>query len=411
MPIDFNRVPPKVDVPPAPRLSILAWLLLFVLIMGAGATLTILLWPTGWPTNTLLFGLCVAGLPFVAFTVLLLARLGYGYACRNEAIVTNKVSERIEQDCHDRASRPLAVLGHAWCFSSDMKENTVDSVLGGGLRMEPRPSATVGDKQVLARWLVLPNVTFSPGNELSEYARQQAVITWLLARLLERLASTLTSLPRDTRLLAELSVFPVGHVGAVEAQLREYAAARAPGLKIDVKRTEEAVSLFRVDGWCDRRDPQSPRLLIAIELRNAISALLSDGVAEAGVALLVGHPQLSSSVPSRLCLHRPASGALDETATTLALAARWGRTALEKLSAVWSHGLHLDQIGAVRQGSAFTDHTPWFPLETSVGDCSSVGPWLTLALAAENAQTTGEPQLVLCREGDDVLALVCKKKT
>jgi hypothetical protein len=37
MPIDFNRVPPRVEVPPPPQPSMIVWIVLLVLMIGAGA--------------------------------------------------------------------------------------------------------------------------------------------------------------------------------------------------------------------------------------------------------------------------------------------------------------------------------------------------------------------------------------
>jgi hypothetical protein len=61
MPIDFNRVPLRVEVPPPPQPSMIVWIVLLVLALGAGARLTITLWPAGRPTNTLWFWFCIVG--------------------------------------------------------------------------------------------------------------------------------------------------------------------------------------------------------------------------------------------------------------------------------------------------------------------------------------------------------------
>lgn len=411
MPVDFNRVPPRVDVPPAPRPSLIVWLSQLALFAGAGAALAIVLWPAGMQTNTLWFWVCVAGYPVMTWAVVLLVWLGYRYIRRNQAIATNRVSDKAEQACHDAASRPLAILGHAWCFSADETENAAENVRGGSVAMHPRPSAAVGDTEVLARWLEIPDLVFSPGNEQSEIERHQTVGPWLLERLLNRLTPALAALPPRTRLLVEMSLCATLDAKAVESLLRERLATLAPTMKFAVKSEGKAIGLFRTDAWADRRDPEVARLLIAIELRDAISAVLSGGVAEAGVALLVGHPRLTSAVPTQVRLHRPSRGTFDAANTTLKLAARWGRSSVDHPRTVWSHGLTLDQAGGIRQAATIPDGTPWIALESSVGDCSRAAPWLAVALAAESARATGQPQFVLCNDGERLVALVCKKLT
>ncbi|WP_322082522.1 hypothetical protein [Burkholderia sp. BCC1972] len=412
MPVDFNRVPPRVAVPPPPYVSTIAWPILLVLVIGAGATLTVMLWPAGRPTNTLWFWFCAVGYPFLAWAFLLFAWLGYGYVRRNQALATNRVSDEAEQRCHALAARPLAILGHTWCFAANDLENSLGGILKGTQLSKLRPSGAVADSEVNARWLDIPDQPFHPGNELAEHARHQAVCMWLLERLIDGLLPQLRALPPRTTLLVELQHRSRVEFGIVETRIQELIAERVPALKIDLRPGKHQSSLFRTDAWLDRRDVNTAHLLIAVELRDAISAVLSDGVAEVGVALLTGRPRLESQAnPVGLRLHRPAKDALDSSARTFSLGARWGQSSLDRLHTVWTHGLTHDSVGAVRQAAPFLDQTHWNVVEESVGDCSGAGPWLAVALAAESARITGDPQMVLCGEGKDLIALVCRKQT
>ncbi|MEK6421144.1 MAG: hypothetical protein V4801_16230 [Burkholderia gladioli] len=411
MPVDFNRVPPRVKVPLAPQASMIVWTVLLVTVMGLGAGLAITLWPTDRSTNTPWFWLCVAGYPFLAWAFLLFAWLGSGYVRRNQAIATNRVSDKAEQACHAMASKPLAILGHAWCFAANDLENSLEGILTGVELMRVRPSAAASDNEVNARWLDIPDKHFQPGNELAEHARHHVVCTWLLVRLIDRLLPQLRALPPRTKLQVELHHQSRMKSEAVEARIRTLLAERVPALRVAVGASELGDSIFHADAWFDNRDVNTAYVLIAIELRDAISAVLSDGVAEAGVALLVGRPSLvSPAMPGELRLHRPAKGTFDTAARTFELAACWGQSSCDQLRTIWTHGLHSDSVGAVRR-AAFPDEAQWFQLETSVGDCSGVGPWLAVALAAENARTTGDPQLVLCGQGSELTALTCRTQT
>lgn len=371
-----------------------------------------MLWPAGRPTNTLWFWVCVVGYPFLAWAFLLFAWLGYGYVSRNQALATNRVSDEAEQACHASAARPLAILSHAWCFTANEPENSLEGILKGTASSKLRPSGAVADSAVNARWLDIPDQPFHPGNELAEYARHHAVCMWLLKRLVDGLLPQLSALPPRTRLLVELQHRSRVEFEIIETRIRELIAERLPASKVDLRPGDHQSSLFRTDAWLDKRDVDTAHLLIAVELRDAISAVLADGVAEVGVALLVGRPRLESQAnPVGIRLHRPAKDTFDFSARTLELATRWGQSSLDRLRTVWTHGLTGESVGAIRQAAPFPDETHWNVLEDSVGDCSGAGPWLAVALAAESARITGDSQMVLCGEGKDLIALVCRKQT
>lgn len=412
MPVDLNRVPPRVEVPPAPQPSMIVWAILLVLVMGAGAALTILLWSPGRPTSRVWFWLCAVVYPFLAWAFILFAWLGYRYVCRNQAIAVNRVSDEAEERSHEVASQPLSILGHAWCFSADESENALDGVRNGTVQIKTRASAAVDNTDVNARWLVVPDSSIPPGNELDEHDRHQTLCSWLLERLIERLDPQLMALPPQTKIQAELYLCPTLDAVTVETQLRKLLAARMPGVTPEVVSKVDAIPLFRADAWLDQRKSNTAHLLIAVELRDAISTVLADGAAEAGTALLIGHPRPTSpSTRSAVRLHRPAKDTFDAAARTLELATRWGHSPRDRQLTVWTHGLTSEKTSAVRQAASFRDATRWIALETSVGDCAGAGPWLAVALAAENARTTGDPQMVLCGEGNELTALMCGEQT
>lgn len=411
MPVDFNRVPPRVTVPSAPKPSIIVWLVLLILVLCMGAALTIATWPAGQPTNVFWFGFYAVGYPSMAWALLLCGRLAYGYTARNQAIAINRVSYAAEQACHDVASRPLAVLGYAWCFSADETENSFDGLRDGTTQFKPRLSAAVADKEVSARWIDIADQRFYPGNELSEHIRHETVYGWMLTRLIDRVAPQLSVLASVTKVQVELHLQSRLKPDVVETGMRRALRHRVPGLEFEIMPGEFTIPLFRADAWHDRRDQGKAHLLIAIELRDATSTMLSDGVAEAGVAMLVGARHRVSSSSPELCLHRPAKGGRDVVTTTIGLAARWSKTPVDRLTTGWTHGLPVGQATSIRRAESVFDSMHWLALETLVGDCAGVGPWLAVALAAEGARTTGDPQLALCGEGEELTALVCRLQT
>jgi hypothetical protein len=413
MPVDFNRVPPLTAVPDPPQLSTIAWTILLVLTLAAGAGLTILLWPASRSPNTPWFWFCMTGYPSLAWAFLLCSRLGYGYVRHNEAIATNSISEEAKEACHILARKPLAILGYAWCFSTKDADNAFDGIRNGSTKLEGRPGASGVAGEVAARWLEVSDTRFDAGNELDEHVRHRAICTWLLAYFTSRLAPQLNALPSRTKVQVEICLRSKVKAAASEDPLRDLLRARTTveAGDLDIQPTGTPISIFETDAWLDGNDVNKAYLLIAIELRDAVSTVLSDNVAETGVALLVGHPNLLPS-PLRSTatrLHRPAKGDLGAIRETLELATSWGGLPPNNLMrTVWAHGLTVEQTTAVKQAANLTDDTNWMTLETSVGDCESAGPWLAAAFAAENARTTGEPQLVLSRQDDQLVALVCK---
>jgi hypothetical protein len=178
---------------------------------------------------------------------------------------------------------------------------------------------------------------------------------------------------------------------------------------VTVEAKNENVSLFQVDAWLDSKDAKLAYLLVAIQLRNAISEVLAAGSAEAGVAFLFGIP--SHAQTSTVHVHRPSKGAQYAIDSTLAFATRWGVSRAPEFKAAWESSVSPPFRTAIQSSSEVDPNTSLIGLDTSVGDCGIAGSWLALALASQQAMNTSEPQLVLVQEGEELIALTCKKPT
>ncbi|KXU93632.1 hypothetical protein CR51_28785 [Caballeronia megalochromosomata] len=411
MPIDFERIPPRIGVPAVPRPSAIVWIPLLCLALCVGVTMTVLGWATGSPTSSAWFWLCAVGYPILGWSLLLVSSLAYGHTVRRSALAQNRVSDQAEQACHDEASEPFAIIGYAWRFSSDKGENSLRSVLEGKAQSGLRPSAAFPRNDVHARWIDVPGEPFYPGNELGEHTRHLAVCEWLIACLLDDLSESLASLPAQTRLRVHLCVHSRLKSTSVVEQLRAALKDRRAPTDRRIDR-EESLSIFATDDWLDRRDEQTVHLVIAMQLRDAISTMLDGGVAEAGAALLIGNPRLLKDASTHvLRLHRPARGTMNTAAEVIELASRWGKTDTKNLDAAWVQGLPVDDLGSLRKSANLNEALPWRQIEASVGDCSDAGGWLAVALAAASADSSSNPQLVLCTQGNELTALVCRKET
>ncbi|ADG18269.1 conserved hypothetical protein [Paraburkholderia atlantica] len=412
MPIDFARVPPRKAVPPPPQLSKRVWTALLVVLLCFGAALTLVLWPQGRTINPIWFWFCLVGYPMLSWTFMLCLRLGYLHARRSEALAVNHVSDCEMERCHAIASVPLALIGHTWRFSANRDENDVQGVVDGSLRLKTRTGGAKPNTDVDARWIEIPNQEVHSGNELTEYSRHRLVCNWLLAQLIEDLTPQFAALSAGTTLHFEA----VSHCALksidVSDRLEKLVIGKFPGLRMIAKPSIEPSSVFGTDALLDSMRPGVVHLLVAVQLREAVSERLQDGAAEAGVALLLGHPSIAEkkSEASALLLHRPARGQVNTIGETLDNAMRWGKATSANVGALWSHGISPEIEVAIRSSSQVDGKKSRIDLRTTVGDCGVAGGWFATALAAEFAARTGDPQLVLTQEDRDLIALVCRKQ-
>ncbi|WP_277182336.1 hypothetical protein, partial [Caballeronia sp. BR00000012568055] len=361
--------------------------------------------------STVWFWMCAVGYPILAWSFALVASLAYRQTARGSALANNRVSDEAEQACHEAASQPLTVYGYGWRFSSDKEENGLRSILDGQVQSGLRPSAAFPGNDVHARWIDIPEQPFYPGNELGEHTRHLVVCEWLVTHVLADVSEALVSLPAKTLLHVHLCLHSRLKVEPVVARVQQ--ALQALHAPSDVRiEFQESLSIFTTDGWLDRRDRKVAHLVIAIQLRNAISEMLVGGAAEAGVALLLGHPRLLEEPnASALRLHRPARGKANEAADVIGRASRWGKTSAKEFGAIWTNGLLEDDQSLVRRSVNVSEQAQWRSIESSVGHCEDAGGWLAVALAAANADQASSPQLVLCAQDSELTALVCRKHT
>ncbi|WP_233805182.1 hypothetical protein [Paraburkholderia sp. HP33-1] len=412
MPVDFSRVPPRVNVPNFARPSIVGWALLLSLFVVGCATMAIFLWP-GAKSDSVLFWFCAVVFPILAWSFLLSCRFAYLYVRINSALATNRICDAIETQCHESSSEPLAVLGHAWKFSSNKDENAVGALVDGKTKLCPVSSLAVPNTDVIARWLDVPDRKFYAGNALTEHARQTAVCEWLLSQMVGEITQELQKLPAHVSVMVDLCIDSMLEPAIVGEKFLSLLKHPLRTSRIVVNPSKRGLSLFHTDSWFDDMPPDRVNLLVSIQLRNAVSETLATGVAEAGSMLLVSSLSIARNIGTEpvLWLHRPSKGAAEEVVETLKLAVRWGKTSLENVGTTWRTGLSKQAVRAIRSSCQFGRDTGTVNLDTSVGRAGIGRAWLATALGIANAAATDKPQLVITQEGNDLLALVCEKQT
>ena len=413
MPVDFARIPPRVKVPEISRPSILVWALLLCLMLAADASLTIFIWPAGKPTNTAWFWFCAVGLSVLMWALLLSCRLVWAYVRVNAALATNRISDAIEKQCHDRSSQPLAVLGHGWRFSSSEEENSVEDLVDGKTKLHPASSQVRPNTDVMARWLEIPGKQFCGGNAEIEYERQAEICEWLLNQLVNDVAPQILQIPRRMSMKVDLCANSVLKPTIVAGHLLSLLKDRFPSLRVEINPPTEELSLFHIDAWHDGARADEVRLLVSIQLRKVVSEVLANGVAEAASMLLVCSPAVAGQMNEKypLRLHRPARGIAEKVPEILGLAIRWGRTSFDEIGTTWRTGLGEEITKTIRSSCRFGNRTRPVELDVTIGDAGAARAWLATTLAVANAALMNEPQLVIAQEGDELVALVCRKQT
>ncbi|VVE17096.1 hypothetical protein PCE31106_02932 [Pandoraea cepalis] len=406
MPIDFNRVPCRVPIPETKSLSALTFIALLAVTLGVAAGLTFTFWSASASTNAAWFWICAVGFPVLAWAFICCSWLGYLDVKRSDAIAHNRACNDVEMACHTAASAPLTVLGQAWCFSSEPSHAQVSCLHDGTVKREGRPSAVQADRVVDARWIAIPGRPFAAGNEENEHARHKALLEWLYGRLFERIGAALRSLPVGSSLDVLVHVSSSTKLEWAVQLLEQRICDLRPDLQLLVTPSREAIPLFQIDAWLDETAPPFARLVVSVQLLDAISQELSDGVAEAGVALLFG-PSRGKRQASTLFAHRPAAGTSRDASTIITLACRWGLCDAEAPLSIWMHGIPESRRASIKRWAS-SRPTDCHALEDSVGDCATTGAWLALAVALESVEQNTLPNLVMCVHHDQLVALVCR---
>jgi len=412
MPVDFLRVPPRVDVPVVSRPSIVGWALLLCLLLAGGAAVAVFVWPRGKPDNGLFWFVAIE-LPILAWGFLLSCRFAYLHGCVNAALAINRTDAAIEAQCHEASSQPLVALGHAWRFGCSDDENSLDALVSGKTTLRPVASQAEPDTDVIARWLDVPGRQFYAGNVLNEYARQTALCEWLLNELVLGITPQLLELPAGGTVYVDLCIDSLLSPQTVAGHLLSLVKETARTSRVRMSPPTSELTLFHADSWFDKMAEDTTRLLVAIQLRNSASEVLARGVAEAASMVLVSSVPLARKIgeTSPVYIHRPAKGAPENVAETVGLAVRWGRTAFGRIETNWRVGLAANVARMVRSSCDFGAATKTIDLDATVGNAGAASAWLAVALAIANATVTNGPQLVIAQERHDVLALLCGKQT
>ena len=393
MSVDFEALPERAFVPKV-RQAIVPWLIAFVAVMTAGAAISIATWPADRPTQTLWFWLRGFGLPFLAW---ILAYSSWRFLSANRvknALADNAAIDRQEEQLHAEASVPFALTGQAWRFSDVTEQGSLEDAI----RVRESEEIT---------GLVIPDRPFFQGNRADEVERHAALLEWLLVELVGPLARELNALRAPNIWLALDSLLP--------SEAAEAAIARAWAtlglVQAENVHLLESLPLYTLDGWLDTSMPDTRHLVLAVQLRGAISGEMQPGEVEAGVAVLLDATEAGSHEATALAhAHRPTRSDMESISNGVANALRWGHCSDGHIDATWNAGLAEPLVNAFKGLGGPVNDAPTVELAQTVGNAGVAAPWLALALAAAKAKEGAGAQLILHQQESDLVAMVCRRK-
>ncbi|WP_370090834.1 hypothetical protein [Buttiauxella sp. 3AFRM03] len=168
----------------------------------------------------------------------------------------------------------------------------------------------------------------------------------------------------------------------------------------------ESKGLGILDHWLNTRIKENS-LLLVVALQ--VAPINADNSAEAAVALLLGNRLTQESISPQALLHRPDPSPVEELESGMLMAAYNVPIKDGIVKHLWLSGLNDQQHAAVvihqkKPPAQAVEGEAVINLDSSMGHAGAAAPWLAIAAAAEHAQQTLSPQMIICGDtSQDVL--------
>lgn len=390
MAIRLDKLPPPAKLPASPNAWVWLGLLVLALVLGMGLTLAFGEQSLGRQPATF-WGLAL-GVPVLAWSGLLLARLMMHLSLLSGAEGWNEAREadRLAKLRKGRRSQQvLAVsLYTALREEGDKQGDTHFEALASGkgaLKTQP----VRGKGELAARHSAMAPMLGESGAPLDD----AAMLLRLCRQVLGEIAEALRAFPAEQELSLVLEID-----SAVPPDRQQDAWQQAwaeSGIRQTATRLERQ-GLDAVDHWLDVRISDSS-LLLVVALCVAPEPL--EDSAEVAVALLLGNRLTQKTLPAVAYLHRPEQEH-GTTGETLRYAARqaldWVPLNAGAVQRAWLVG-----IPAKRQGDLSGVQLELLKPEPAVRDLGAIlghpglaAPWLAIATAVQAARGDRQPQFI-----------------
>lgn len=382
MPIDLNCTPEKAIRQPAP--SVKRWLIVLLVLISISGLLTAWLWPSGVSSQTPLFWLCFPGAAMISWLVIFVLRwVIYLAPVFNADGWDDTRQQDIEQDIW-RGQRSMVIhaqvvhLPHAIATASISAQLLMTDGISLPLQVNNATQAIIHQAR-------FDSIT---------HPLEQRLEKQLKALLLNGpLQSAFHQLPANSELTIllqtnlDIATFPERLAPLqnlveknIVAPLRlVFAQGDGPGF---------------IDNWLDNNEDEQVLLVLALNL----STKEIDGTSDAAVALLL-QGNVHQPWEGIAYLHRPEQTHQDlGMGYALQQALLWGKSCAEDIRQIWFSGMGTTNKAenifsqAAIQFSSAGQHCD---IDLRTGDTEHVSSWLAIAVAAENARSSGSPQLLM----------------
>lgn len=406
MPIDLSALPAEVacgdDGP-----SAVIWLVLFIVVMGAGAGLTLWCWPAGKSVHEGVFWAWLFGVPGLCYGVMFSLRYGLFQYAQMKTHIRNEVRDEGLRVAIRHAQQPLSLLEIAYVTALG-GDRVAERIVDGESVLE---STYVDAVNAHVRHSILTESEDEAGPVASEFARKPAAIRSesVYQVLLERMTDALRDLP--ARLHLDVYLVADGRsIDPAEALVGWKRIWVEMGLRGEnVEHTTADYGVMEVDRWLDNGGKTARAILV-------VAAQLYDvppsDSTEAGVALLFVTQCAGRRAGwvGNTALHRPVEGTLSDMGGVLASAMQWGRGSADEAGSLWQSGVDSATGAAILAAwtNAGRNAGEIQEVDASLGHAGIAADWLGIALASEHAHQTGRPQMVASQQRDLVRMTMIK---
>jgi hypothetical protein len=400
MAVDFSQLPTEAvyhDEPP----SRFIWTVVFLGMLLIGVFAVLVLWPKGLSTHTAKFWVTLMLFPVGIPAWIVLRRYSAYQGRKLDAELHNETVRNFNERVFRAASIPLSLIGAAYRFSTDPKENTVESLRAGAVALKPQPPFNGKGDPVKARWLVTPGMPTSPHSIEGDRRRHRHVTRWLFDELLDELSACVQALPVHVPLVIQLAITNAFTPQENEHLWRDRWQAHSLRHAETAKPGTTPLDLMMLDTWLDdtlRHTRLQATLVVVLHLQPLLATMPPADTAEAAVALLLMPEALARQhkVPVAALLHRPVRAPMDRPTEALAHALQWANCQASSIPSGWQCQLDAAKGGPWCEAAMHHGLTATLTnLDQTVGRTKMVAPWLATACAAASLGSDPAMQIIL----------------
>ncbi|MFK3663237.1 hypothetical protein ACI2I2_22425 [Scandinavium sp. NPDC088450] len=382
MPVDLTCTPEQASRQSTP--SVKRWLAFLLVLVSVSGLLTAWLWPSGVSSQTPLFWFCFPGAAIIFWLSIFIVRWVIYLAPVFNADGWDATREQdVELDIW-RGQRRLGVIAQAIQLPHAIATESISAqmLMTNGISL---PVQIDNSTHTIFHQSRFGRVSLSQDQRVASQL-QALLLSAQLQSAFHQLApgSELTVLLQTN---LDASSFPGSLVQLQKMTERSIASSLRLTFMLDE-------GLKVIDNWLDNHDNGQHLLVVAMH----ISVKEVDGIGDAAVALLL-QSDGSHSNGEIAYLHRPEQAQqIYGMNYALRQALLWGKTNAEDIRQIWFSGTgktHKAENIFSQTEIQFPSTSPPCDIDLHAGDTENVSPWLSIAVAAENARSINAPQLVM----------------